>query len=159
MQHRIRRPNRSRNRRGTVTVEMALVLPIFVALIAGIAEASRLLETQNILATVSREGSRLAAMDRSDILQPNQTTNEKIADDIRNFLNASGLNGDDASVYIVNPSDHTTTMDLDDPYTEIELFELRVEMPFSSICGLGTDSELNMVSKIVFRNAPASYAQ
>jgi hypothetical protein len=159
MKRPIRRPNRDSDRRASVTVEMALVLPIFVALIAGIAEASRLLETQNTLATVAREGARLAAMDRTDVLQPNQTTNQKIEADVKNFLDACGLDGDEASVFIVNPNDHTTIMDLDDPDTELELFELRVELPYSSVCGLGTDGSLNLVSKIVFRNAPATYAQ
>ncbi len=151
---------RKRNRRGTVTIEMALVAPIFVALLAGIFQASRLLETQNLLSGAAREGARLAAMDRNGMSTNGQTTNQKIASDIQNFLTATGLSGSEADVYIVNPEDHTTTMDLDDPANELELFELRVELPFSFSSGSGgSGSTLNLVSKIVFRNAPATYAQ
>lgn len=157
------RSNRRRKARhlrgGSVTIEMALVAPIFIALIAGVSEASRVLETQNLLASVAREGARLAAMDRGDFLNPGETTNQRIETDVRNFLTASGLDGDDAAVHIVSPDDHTTTMDLDDPATQLELFELRVEMPYASISGMGAETGLNLVAKIVFRNAPATSGQ
>jgi Flp pilus assembly protein TadG len=146
-----------RTRRGSVTVEMALVTPIFVALIVGVSQASNLLETQNLISSAAREGARLAAMDRSDILEPGQTTNGKIETDIKGFLTASGVDGDAASVFIVDATDHTTPMDLDDPANELELFELRIELPYTS--NYGADGELNLVSKIVFRNAPATFGQ
>jgi Flp pilus assembly protein TadG len=150
---------RKQERRGAVAVETALVLPVFVTLVLGISQASRWLETQNILSSVAREGARMAAMDRGNVLDSGDSTNEKIEADIKNFLKASGIAGDDASVYIVDPADHTTPMDLDAPENQLELFELRVELPFSSVTGAGTGTGSNLVSKIVFRNAPASYAQ
>jgi Flp pilus assembly protein TadG len=137
---------------------MALVAPIFVTLVLGVAESSRWLETQNILASVAREGARLAALDRSDLLGPGETTNDKIAKDIKNCLKASGLPGDDASVFIVDPTDHTTPMNLDLAANQLELFELRVEMPFSYSCAPEGTPTMNLVAKIVFRNAPATYA-
>jgi len=155
----VNKPSCKHNRRGAVAVEMALVAPVFVTLVLGVAEASRWLETQNLLSSVAREGARLAALDRSDLLNPGQTTNSKIETDVKNFLTASGLEGDEASVFIVDPSDHTTTMDLDASENELALFELRVELPFTCVGVPGGSPTLNLVSKIVFRNAPASYAQ
>lgn len=153
------RPRKKRPQRGAVTVEMALVLPVFVALIVGLSRGGQLLETQNLLASVAREGARLAAMDRSDFLAPGESTNEKIETDVKNFLTASGLPGDDAEVFIVDPTDHTTPMDLDDEANELELFELRVELPYSSLNGSSIAPDFNLVAKIVFRNAPAAFSQ
>lgn len=146
-------------RKGAVTVEMAIVAPVFVAIVAGIYQASELLDTQNVLATAAREGARLAAMDRSDLLEPGQTTNQKIAQDVRNFLTASGLNGSQATVQIVDPTDHVTTIDLDDPDNELRLFELRVLLPFSTSGEQNPDTSFSLIAKLVFRNAPASLVQ
>jgi len=146
-------------RKGAAAVEFAVVAPVFVAIVLGVAEASYLFDVQNQLATAAREGARLAGMDRTGLLQ-GQTTNDKITADIQNYLNANGLPGDQADVLIVDPADHTTPFNLDEPSNHLELFELRVEMPYAALNGLGSSSsELTLSSKIVFRNAQAAIVQ
>jgi hypothetical protein len=158
---RFRKRKSNINRRGAAAVEFAIIAPLLVTIVLGVAEASQLFEAQNQLAVAVREGARLAAMDRTGMLAEGLTTNSKIADDIVNYLNASGLPGDQADVFIVDPIDHETTFDLDDPANDLELFEVRVELPYSALTNMGesNDGEWNLSAKIVFRNARAAIVQ
>lgn len=150
---------RRARRKGAAAVEFAVVAPVFVAIVLGVAETSYLFDVQNQLATAAREGARLAGMDRSGMLQ-GQTTNDKITADIQNYLTANGLPGHQAEVLIVDPSDHTTPVCLDDPAQHLKLFELRVEVPYASLNGLcSSSSELKLSAKIVFRNAQSTIVQ
>jgi Flp pilus assembly protein TadG len=47
--------------RGTSTIEMILVLPVFLFLLFGIAEIARLWHTVNIVTTAARDGARVGA--------------------------------------------------------------------------------------------------
>jgi Flp pilus assembly protein TadG len=152
-----RQPIPSR-RRGAVSVELAMVAPIFVAIIAGLALAARILDAQTQLANAARLGARLATMDRTNLLSDGQTTNDKITQDIRTFLTASQLPGSAAEVFIVDPADHTTPFDLDNPANDMQYFELRVEIPYSQLGG-AVGENWNMSSKVVFRNARAPIVQ
>ena len=158
---RFRKQSSSNHRRGAAAVEFAIVAPIFVAIVLGVSQASQLFEAQNHLSVAVREGARLAAMDRTGMLKAGQTTNSKIAGDIVNYLNASGLPGAQADVFIVDSKDHTTTFDLDDPANDRALFEVRVELPYSSVTGSSGSStqDWNLSAKIVFRNARAAIVQ
>jgi Flp pilus assembly protein TadG len=148
----------SRGRRGAVSVEMALVAPIFVAIIAGLAQVSRIVDAQTQLTTAARLGARLATMDRSDLLAPGQTTSQKITQEVRTFLNASGLPGNNADVVVVDPGDHSTPFDLDNPANDMRLFELRVELPYADVSGL-TSETWTMSAKVVFRNVRSAIVQ
>lgn len=156
-----RRYNSTQRRRGAAAVEFAIIAPVFVTIALGVSEASRLLDAQNQLAVAVREGARLAAMDRTGLLQEGQTTNSKITSDIRNYLTANGLPGELADIYIVEPADHTTLFDLDDPANELELFEVRLELPYSALTNVGgsSTSDWSLSAKIVFRNARAVIVQ
>jgi hypothetical protein len=118
----------------------------------------RLLDAQTQLTAAARLGARLATMDRTDLLAAGQSTNQKITQEIRTFLNASGLPDDAAEVHIVDPTDHTTPFDLDHPDNELELFELRIELPYGEISGLPSD-DWNLQAHVVFRNARVSLVQ
>lgn len=151
----------TRPRRGAAAVEFAIIAPIFVTIALGVSQASQLLEAQNQLAVAAREGARLAAMDRTGMLAEGQTTNSKVANDIENYLTANGLPGDQADIFIVDSSDHTTSFDLDDSANDLRLFEVRVEMPYSALTsagGSGTE-QWRLSAKIVFRNARAAIVQ
>ncbi|OHB66707.1 MAG: hypothetical protein A2V70_09425 [Planctomycetes bacterium RBG_13_63_9] len=159
MQHRRTRKRRARD--GAVAVEFAFLAPVLLALVLGVAEASRLLDAQNRLATATREGARLAAMDRDDVLGEGQSTNEKIDADIRNFLDACGMPGDAATITISDVDDPDTPFDLDDPANDLELFRVRVELPYSSVTMVDVPvmNEIHLVSELVFRNARATIVQ
>ncbi len=138
-------------------VEFAIVAPVFLAIVMGVAEASTLFNAQNEMANAAREGARLASMDRTGMLDEKQPTNAKITTDIRNFLTSNGLQGDQAVVHIVAAEDSTTYFDLDDPHNDLQLFELRIELPYSAVSGLGGSSrgDLTLSAKVIFRNARA----
>jgi hypothetical protein len=150
-----------RRRRAAAAVEFAVVAPVFLTVVVGVSQASRLLDIHNELATAAREGARLAAMEREGILQQGQTTNQKVIDDVRNYLAANGMPTDDVEVSIVDPSDHETPFDLDAPENDLQLFELRVQLPASSVSSLAGNfcEDLNLGAQVVFRNGRAAIVQ
>jgi Flp pilus assembly protein TadG len=56
----------SRDRQGTAVVELALVAPIFFALIFGIIEFGRIVMVQQILTNSAREAARSGVLDGAD---------------------------------------------------------------------------------------------
>lgn len=69
-------------RRGAVTVEMALVLPIFTMLVFGIIEFGRGFMIMQLVTNAAREGCRRAIIDGS--------TNTEVTDYIKTFMQQSG---------------------------------------------------------------------
>jgi Flp pilus assembly protein TadG len=142
------------NRDGVASVEFALVAPVFLTLVLGVAETSKLFDVKMQLAYASREGARMASMERDGSAHGGQATNAKVISDVRHFLGANGLSGNAADVEIVDPDDHTTPLDLDDPLNDWALFELKVTVPYapatSWYVAIGGPSHLT--SSVVFRN-------
>jgi Flp pilus assembly protein TadG len=70
---------------GQALVEFALVLPIFIVLLFGIMEFSRLWQTVNVLTSAAREGARVAAVTAPNAAQAvNAAQNILQASNIRN---------------------------------------------------------------------------
>ena len=90
-----------------------------------------------------------------------KTINEKVTDDIRHILTANGLNGDAAEIFIVDAEDHTTEFDLDDPDNDLELFELRIEVPYSTFNSnvIELPEDMDIVASVVFRNGRTKIVQ
>jgi Flp pilus assembly protein TadG len=146
---------KQQQRRGTVTVEFAIVAPVFLTLLLGVTEASRLFEMRNQLAIAAREGARMAAMDRSGLVSEGQTTNAKVVQDVKNFLQATGLDPDQVNVEIVSHEDPSQTFNLDDPANSLAYFEVRVSVPYNEVSAWappGTENQ-SLGAKIVFRNS------
>ena len=57
----IKSNNHKRSQRGQSLVEVALFLPIFILLLAGLVEVSQLLITQNRISSAARAGTRFAS--------------------------------------------------------------------------------------------------
>ena len=148
--------NRQPSRRGAVTVEFAILAPVLLTLVVGVIESARLYETQSLLSTAAREGARLASMDREGMVPDGQTTNQKLAADIKNYLEAQGVDPDDVVVTIEH-ADTGADFDLDDPDNNFELFKLRVEIPYSQTLSnyAPGGEEITLGGEIVFRNARA----
>ena len=142
-------------------MEFALVAPLLMLTAIWMCEGARLYEVQAQLSTAAREGARLAAMDRKDLTGAGQTTNDKIINDVRSFLNTSGLPGDATSIYITNFDNPEITFDLDDPNNDLEFFQLRLELPYSEIKPLiiWGGNGLVLSSRLTFRNARAVMVQ
>jgi hypothetical protein len=141
-------------RRGAVAVEFAVVAPVFVVILLGMAQASRMMEARNLLSTAAREGARLAAMDREGLIPDGSTTNDKVKQDIENYLETSGMDTEDLTIDIVDHDDPTQTFDLDDPDNEFKLFEIILKLPYGDqYTGL---EEFDLTAKVVFRNAQST---
>jgi len=152
-----RAARRSPARRGAVVVEFAFLAPVLLVILFGLVEASRLVNVNNLLANAAREGARMAALDRNDLLGEGQTTNDKITNDVKNFMEAAGLPGDEINVEILDADNPDLPFDLDDPDNDLELFVLRVELPYAAVNPAAPPgmSDLVLSSEVVFRNARA----
>lgn len=114
-----------------MAVEFAIIAPLFLAILLGMIESSRIFEMQNTLAVASREGARLGAMDREGMLQDGQSTNDKIVSDVLGFLESSGVSTENATISIVHADNEEATFDLDDPANDLALYKVIVEVPYS----------------------------
>jgi len=137
-----------------------MIAPVFVIVALGVSEVSRLFDIQNQLAVAAREGARLASMDRRAIGNADQSTNDKITEDIRQLLVSNGLEGREANIFIVDAGDHESFFDFDNPANDLRLFEIRIELPYISTGGIGVTrgEALTLSSKVVFRNGRAPLA-
>jgi len=149
------RPTKQKNRRGAVTVEFALIAPVFLTLILGVTEASRLFELQNQLSVAAREGARMAAMDRSGLVNEGQSTNTKVANDMKNYLEAAGIDPDDVNIQIVDHNDPSQAFNLDDPNNSLKYFEVRISIPYGDVSPMTPPGmeDHQLGAKIVFRNS------
>ena len=141
------------SRKGAAAVEFAFVAPILVTLLLGMIEASSLAETSNQLRLALRQSARLAGMDRGEILEPGQSTNEKITLDLKNFLSASGIDGSTAEVSITDLGG--CQIDLDDPSAEYALFKLEVTIPYENALqsAINGGETQGLTRSYTFRNA------
>jgi Flp pilus assembly protein TadG len=154
-----RRSRENRSRRGAVAVEFAIIAPVLLTLVVGMIEASRLFEAQNLLASAAREGARLAAMDREGLVAAGESTNDKIEDDVRNFLVSQGYDPEDVQVQILH-ADTDDPFDLDDPENDLELFRLQIQIPYSEYTSqyVPGGEEFSLGAEVVFRNGRAVVA-
>ena len=90
-QRRWKRCAQSAARRGAVAVEFAAIAPLLLAVIVGLIELSRVYSVQNTLETAAREGARFAALDRSGMMLGGKTANQKLIDDVKNYLAPGGI--------------------------------------------------------------------
>lgn len=122
-------------RRGAAAVEFALVAPVFVTLVLGSIEIGRGCAATQKLASALREGGRLATMDYADHLQKGQTPNDKVMQDIRNFLTASGIPGDKVTLSITYADGQNAgqTFNFADPANALARFQIRAEIPYSAL--------------------------
>jgi hypothetical protein len=121
-------------RRGAVAVEFACVAPLILAVIVGLLELSRIYHVQNVLETAAREGARFAGLDRSGLMLQNQTANQKLIKDVKNYLATNDINPADVTVRIVKASDPSQDFDLDDPNNALQMFQVRIEVPYNKVC-------------------------
>lgn len=131
-----RRPSHLRkSRHGIAAVEFAILAPVFLLLVLGIAEMGRAVQTATVLSSAVREGGRLASMDWKDIVEDDDSVNAKVVRDIRNFLNASGLPGDAVDVSIVHADGENegSEFDLADKNNYLKLCRIEASVPYSSI--------------------------
>ncbi|MEX0792065.1 MAG: TadE family protein [Pirellulaceae bacterium] len=145
---------RESSRRGTATVEFAIIAPVFLTLLLGLLEATKLFEIHGLMAQAARDGARMGAMDRADWVANGQRSNDKIIRDIKNNLAAAGMDPDKVEVAIEIPNQPGDEFDLDDPANDLGLFQVRISIPYGDVSSLQIpgNSDYSLSSAVVFRN-------
>lgn len=153
-----RKPRGREQRRGAVAVELAIVAPVLLAILLGMVELSRLFEVQNLLDEAAREGARFAAMDRDGMLQEGQSTNDKLASDVKNFLASNGIPSGDVSVAVKDHENPGADFNLDDPANNLKLFDVKVSVDFSAVSYASITPQQNyaLTGSVTFRNGVAT---
>ncbi len=126
---------RTENRKGIAAVECAVMLPVMLVLVLGLIELGTALRASTIMQSSVREAGRLATMDWRYVLEEDETPNVKVERDIRNFVTASGLPGNDLTVKIqyAEGDDKGSHFDISDPDNALELMLIEIELPYASI--------------------------
>ena len=133
-----RAPFRTGNRKAAAMVECAVTLPLLIVMVLGILEIGAALRASSILQSACRESGRLtglSAMDLKYIIKDNRTRNQKIEQDLKNFLTAAGLRGNNSTVTITHACGASVgqTFNLADPLNDLQLVKVEVTMPYSSV--------------------------
>ena len=121
-------------RRAAVAVEFACVAPVLLIVIVGLLELSRVYSVQNVLETAAREGARFAGLDRSGLMLQNQTANQKLVTDVKNYLATNNIDPTAVTVRVVKATNPSQDFNLDDPANALQIFQVHVEVPYSKVC-------------------------
>jgi hypothetical protein len=144
-----------------VAVEFAIIAPILLALVFGMIEMGRAFEMQNLLEVAAREGARFASMDREGMLDPDESANDKLIEDVKNFLASNGIPRDDIAVAVKDFENPTSDFDLDDADNDLRLFEVRITVDWSSmsLTPVATSDDHPLTARVVFRNGRATISE
>ena len=125
-----RRPAR-RARRGAAFVEFAAVAPFFVALAVMSMETAACIHTVSRLDAALREAGRLAAMDWDETLPGRTTPGQKLEQDVKNFLAASGVPRADVQFRMTHAEGAQAgqPFELGDPANRLGIFEMAASVP------------------------------
>ncbi len=116
--------NRSRNRRrGSASLELALVVPLFLLMICGILETSRLLSVSELLSNIARDGCRVAVA--------NGQTSATATARITTLLSNAGITGSTVTIY-----DNATANALVENSTFGDQIKVTISVPYSSVSWL-----------------------
>ncbi|HYO23772.1 MAG TPA: TadE/TadG family type IV pilus assembly protein [Lacipirellulaceae bacterium] len=148
-------------RTGAVAVEFAAVAPLLLSIVVGMLELSRVYSVQNTLETAAREGARFTSLDRTGMLLDGQTANQKLTNDVKNYLASAGISRNDVTVRVVDALNPSQPFDLDDPDNDLKLFQIRIDVPYSkvSLSPVKHYHAHNLSAALTFRNGRASLSQ
>jgi Flp pilus assembly protein TadG len=123
------------DRQGTATVEFAVVVPLFLTLILGIAEMSNALNYSQNMSAAVREGGREAAGDLSKITPSGTTYNQKVINDVKNMLCASGIDPTKVTVTITyaDGAKAGQTFDLSNSNNYLLYFKITAQVDYKDI--------------------------
>jgi Flp pilus assembly protein TadG len=144
-----------------VAVEFAIVAPVLLAVVLGMMELTKMLEAQNVLEIAAREGARFATMDHEGMLQPGQSANDKLINDVKNYLASNGIPRDEITVEVVDHEDPEADFDLTDPNNDLKLFDVNVKVDYSAVrySGINLRANYELNGAVTFRNGIATVAQ
>lgn len=157
--------NKNNSRRsGAALVEFTIVAPLLITLVLGVLEIGIATRASTILTSAVREGGRLASMDFGGKPAPGETANQKVKRDIKNFITASGLNGDKVLVSIRHEggSDDGANFILEDTDNNLKLFRIRAKIAYADVTLFplkGYMKGRTLAAVAVFRATKSSLAQ
>lgn len=142
-------------RRGVAAVEFAIFAPVFAVLITGTIAAAKALEATAVMSQALREGARLAAMDWTGVPANGTTPNQKVTQDIKNFLTAAGVDSKTVQITITyaDGPKQGQNFTLGDPANYLQLFQIKAVQPHSDAnfwCSYLTAGN-GLSAKVVFR--------
>lgn len=150
------------DRRGSATVEFAIIAPLFVALIMGLLQSGTNFSASQQMHSALRQAGRLASQDYSAKLQTGQTANQKIIADIKNQLNASGIDPTNVTVTITHASGASagSNFDLADTNNDLKYFKITATVPYSAVNknGFLPNTVSNLQASLVFRKGKSILA-
>lgn len=116
-------------------VEFAIIAPVFLVLLLGTIESGNALEASNLLSSAIREGGRLGCMDWDGVVSSSESTNDKVIQDIRNFLSAAGMDADaiEITVTAADGDNAGQNFELSDPENRLQLFRITATIPFENV--------------------------
>lgn len=125
----------ARAQRGAAAVEFAVILPLFVMMALGTWELGNALTVSTKITAAIREGGRLASMDFQEIVPAGQSANQKVIQDIKSFLTASGIPGNKVTVTITHAegTNEGDEFDLEDTANYLQLFRITAEVLYSDL--------------------------
>jgi Flp pilus assembly protein TadG len=150
-----------RVRKGAVAVEFAIVAPVLLAIMFGMIQYGKAFEMQNQLQVAAREGARFASMDHTGMLSSGQTSNQKLIQEVKNFLATYGIAQSDVTVTVKDHANPTSDFNLDDPHNDLKLFDVKVSVSYSkvSLTPVSANNDYALSGKVVFRNGKATISQ
>jgi Flp pilus assembly protein TadG len=150
-----------RIRKGAVAVEFAIVAPVLLAIMFGMIQYGKAFEMQNQLQVAAREGARFASMDHTGMLSAGQTSNQKLIQEVKNFLATYGLSQSDVTVTVKDHANPSADFNLDDPNNDLKLFDVKVSVNYSkvSLTPVTASHDYALTAKVVFRNGKATISQ
>jgi len=157
----MRAMKQQRVRKGAVAVEFAIVAPVLLAIMFGMIQYGKAFEMQNQLQVAAREGARFASMDHTGMLSAGQTSNQKLIQEVKNFLATYGMSQNDVTVTVKDHANPTSDFNLDDPHNDLKLFDVKVSVNYSkvSLTPVSANNDYGLTAKVVFRNGKATISQ
>ena len=152
-----RRWKRGRGERGAELIEMAIVLPILLFIVAGILDFGFMFQRYETLTNAAREGARLATLpsysdDAGDLAVIKQR--------VRDYLRASGL--DPAQAVIPDPTYANTAISGGGPTINLVTVQVwypagfQYLAPIASLVGGGAGSSISLRAVSVMRTEAAA---
>lgn len=101
---------RSRREKGNVTIELALVMPLFLFIMAGIIDLGLLFWEKHVITNATREGARAAAkaVDTGTAVVA-QITQSQVQQVVQDYVNQFGLKNLDGSTLVLGGSNFSYT--------------------------------------------------
>ena len=86
-----------------------------------------------------------------------KTANQKLIDDVKNYLASNNINPDKVTVKVTKADDPETDFSLDDPANDLELFQVRVDVPYSDVSytPVSDANDYSLTAALTFRNGRA----